>query len=127
MSYPILKFRDIDPLQDYYRDPEGNLYSVAKLVDDTKHLKPFNVPIAALCLSSPIWDDCNMFAMAFHIKRVMEADLTKPIILDWNGNIADGRHRILKCIAEGKPTIKAVRMTWKAEPDRRESDGQDVK
>lgn len=43
-----------------------------------------------------------------------------PILLDWHGSIADGRHRVLKAIALGKRTIKARRMTWKPDPCRRE-------
>lgn len=118
MKPPKITFRRTDPLQDYYNDG-SNLYSVARLVDDTSHLEPFDVPIAALNLSDVIWDDCNIYELAFHCKRVMEADLKKPIILDWNGAIADGRHRVIKAIIEGRRTIKAVRITWRVEPDRK--------
>lgn len=118
MNAPRIPFTSIEPLQDYYRDSEGNLYSVARLVDDTKKLKPFAVPLAALSLSDVIWDDCNMFALAFHVKKVVGADLSKPIILDWNGDVADGRHRIIKALMQGKKEILAVRMTWKIEPCR---------
>lgn len=114
---PKITFRDIDPLQDYYR--KGNeLYSVARLVDETKNLKPFAAPIAALNLSDVIWSDKTIFGIAFEVYKVMEADLSYPIILDWDGEIADGRHRLIKAIAEGKRTIQAVRMTWKIEPDK---------
>jgi hypothetical protein len=47
---PKVKFRSDDPLQDYYSDGE-NLYSVARLLDDTKDLPVFNVPLAALNLT----------------------------------------------------------------------------
>jgi len=113
---PKLEHRRIDALQDYYSDVSGNLYSVAKLVDDTKHLKPFDAPLASLNLSDQIWSGCDMFDLAFHCKKVNKADLTKPIIIAWDGVIADGRHRVIKAIIQGKRTIKAVRMTWKPEP-----------
>lgn len=112
-----LQFRDIEPLQDYYYDGKDH-YSVARLIDDTKHLKPFDLPLAGVDLSGVIWNDCNIFMLAFHCKKVMEADLSKPIILDWNGAIADGRHRIIKAIIEGRKTIKAVRITWTVTPDK---------
>lgn len=118
MKPPIIKFRDIDPLQDYYNDGRGNWYSVARLVDEAKDLEPFDLPIAGIDLDSEIWKGCNMFDLAFHVKKVQEADLRKPIILDWNGGIADGRHRIIKALVEGRRTIKAVRITWKITPDR---------
>lgn len=119
-GYPLIDFRDNNPLQDYYYDGDGGYYSVARLVDETKHLTPFDAPLAAINLSARSWNDSNLFELAFHVKCVMEADLNMPIILDWNGKIADGRHRVIKAIVEGRKTIKAVRMTWKIEPCRRE-------
>ena len=120
MSKPnALKFRDTDPLQDYYNDGEGGEYSVARLVDETKNLEPFDMPLAGINLSDKIWQGMNMFGLAWHCKRVFDADLSLPIILDWNGCIADGRHRVLKAIIDGKKSIKAVRLTWRLEPCRK--------
>lgn len=115
---PKLEFRGIDPLQDYFCDGKGGHYSVAKLHDKTKDLPVFDCPLAALDLSAEIWEGCDMFELAFHVKRVNEADLNMPILLDWQGSIADGRHRVIKAIVEGKRTIKARRMTWKPAPCR---------
>lgn len=116
---PKVKFRAIDPLQDYYQDGDGDRYSVARLLDDAKDLPMFDVPLASLDLSEKPWDGANLFELAFHVKKCMEADLSHPILLDWHGGIADGRHRVLKALATGKRTIKARRMTWKPEPDRK--------
>jgi hypothetical protein len=116
---PKVEFRSIDPLQDYYCDHKGDFYSVARLVDETKKLKAFDVPIASIDLSGIIWNGLTIFQIAFHCHKVKKADLSKPIILDWNGAIADGRHRIIKALIEGKRTIKAVRMHWTIEPDKR--------
>lgn len=120
MKYPKLELADITPLQDYYDDGRGNKYSVARLVDAAKDLEPFDMPIAGIDLDAQIWSGCNIFWLAFHVKKVQEADLSKPIILDWNGSIADGRHRLIKAIVEGRRTIKAVRLTWEIEPDKKE-------
>lgn len=119
---PKVKLRDAEPLQDYYDDGDGNLYSVARLLDDSKHLPVFDVPVAAIRLTGRIWDGANMYALAFHVRKCMRADLSFPILLAWDGAIADGRHRIIKAIATGKTTIKARRMTWKPEPDRKADD-----
>jgi hypothetical protein len=119
---PELGFADIEPLQDYYHDGSGNYYSVARLVDEAKDLKPFDAPLAALDLSGEIWSGCNIFSLAYHCKKVKEADLSYPIILDWNGSIADGRHRVIKALVEGMTTIKAVRITWTMTPCRRDDD-----
>lgn len=118
-SPKALKFRDSDPLQDYYING-NNYWSVARLIDEAKDLKPFDIPLAGMDLDGEIWQGCNIYGLAFHVKRVMEADLSKPIILDWNGAIADGRHRLIKALVEGKKTIKAVRITWKMTPCRTE-------
>lgn len=115
---PKIKFRSNDPLQDYYSDGEGNLYSVARLADDAKDLPVFDCPLAALDLSGEIWQGSDMFGLANHVRRVKDADLSKPILLDWAGRIADGRHRVIKALVDGKRTIKARRMYWKPDPCR---------
>lgn len=113
---PKIATRRADPLQDFYRDRDGNRYSVARLIDDAKDLPVFEVPLAALDLSDEIWSGANMLELSFHIKKVLDADLSFPILLDWHGCVADGRHRILKAIATGQRTIKARRIHWKPQP-----------
>lgn len=44
-----------------------------------------------------------------HMKSVMEADLSYPIILNEDGYIIDGRHRLCKALYLGEKTIKAKR------------------
>jgi hypothetical protein len=119
---PILTHRPNEPLQDYYVDENGDMYSVAKLIDDTKHLKPFKAPLASLSLTGKPWRNFNIYELGFHCRAVNDADLSKPIILDWNGEIADGRHRVIKAIMNGKKTIKAVRITWRITPCRKGGD-----
>lgn len=116
--YKPVRFAEHTPLEGYYNDGHGNLYSVARLVDMCKDLEPFDAPLQSFDLSSPIWSDYSIFDLAFHIKAVNEADLDYPIILDWNGSIADGRHRLIKALTLGHSTIKCVRMYWKPEADK---------
>lgn len=117
---PKIIIKDHDPLQDYFFDGTGASFSVAKLIDDTKDLPVFDCPLACLELSGEIWKGSSIIALAAHCKRVMDADLNKPILLDWDGGIADGRHRVIKALIEGKRTIKARRMTWRPKPCRQE-------
>jgi hypothetical protein len=56
--------------------------------------------------------------MVMHIKAVENADLKCPIILDEDGEIMDGRHRIMKALWKGKKTIKAVRFDVNPSPCR---------
>lgn len=44
---PKVKFRENEPLQDYYHDGKGGWYSVARLLDDAKELPIFDMPLAA--------------------------------------------------------------------------------
>lgn len=117
-TLPKVKLWVAEPLQDYYCDRDGNRYSVARLLDDSKDLPVFEVPLAAIDLSNQIWSDCNMFELAFHVKKCRDAEIRCPILLDWNGYVADGRHRIIQAIVMGKTTIKARRMQWKPVPDK---------
>jgi hypothetical protein len=119
MSKPPKVFmRKPDPLQDRYSDRDGNLYSIAKLIDDAKDLPVFEIPVASLSLSDQIWPGSNILDLAFHVKKCMDADLDCPILFDWHGDIADGRHRLIKAIATGRRTLKARRITWKPDPCR---------
>ncbi len=113
-----VRFANHTPLEGYYNDGHGNLYSVARLIDMCKDLEPFDAPLQAFDLSAPIWQDYSTFDLAFHVKAVNDADLSYPIILDWNGSIADGRHRLIKALVLGHSTIKCVRMYWKPEADK---------
>lgn len=117
-KYKPVKFNSHRPLETYYNDGSGALYSVARLVEMCKDEPVFDAPLQAFDLSAPIWQDYSIFDLAFHVKAVNEADLDFPIILDWNGSIADGRHRIIKALTLGHSTIKCVRMYWKPEADK---------
>ena len=51
-----------------------------------------------------------------HMKAVNDADLKRPIILDEDGELMDGRHRLMKAMLLGKKTIKAVRFDENPSP-----------
>ena len=116
-DYPIVELRTHTPLQDYFKDREGNKYSVARLLDDARDLPVFDCPLVSLNLEDIIWQGSNLVDLSFHVKACMNADLEYPILLDWLGGIADGRHRIIKAIALGHTTIKAKRLQWQPAPD----------
>lgn len=54
---------------------------------------------------------------ADHFKLMIEADLDYPVILNVDGRVMDGMHRIAKALAEGHKTIRAVRFDYQPEPD----------
>lgn len=55
--------------------------------------------------------------IADHCQRALETDLSHPIILNTDGSLMDGGHRILKAILEGRTTIDAVQFETMPEPD----------
>lgn len=62
------------------------------------------------------YDKLTLREMVMHMKAVQDADLSYPIILDEDGEIMDGRHRIMKAILTGAKTIKAVRFDENPSP-----------
>jgi hypothetical protein len=115
---PKVKLRTNEPLQEWFQDVDGHRYAVARLLDDTKDLPVFEATLASFDLTDQIWKGCDLRALALHVRKCMQADLNYPILIAWDGSIADGRHRLLKAIAMGKRTILARRMYWRPEPDK---------
>lgn len=52
-----------------------------------------------------------------HMELIDDVDLSYPIILDRDGRVMDGMHRVCKAVREGKEKIPAVRFVTKTEPD----------
>lgn len=52
-----------------------------------------------------------------HAKKIAHADLRYPIILDADGSIMDGAHRVGKAMLEGRSHVQAVRFSVRPEPD----------
>ena len=61
----------------------------------------------------PLWRD-----IGDHAKRILKADLQYPIIINENGDIIDGMHRVLKSYMFDLPTVKAVRLQKMPSPDQ---------
>lgn len=92
-------------------------WSVARLHQLARNLTPFLVPLNHL----NVWHkykDLTLREFVMHMKAVQQADLGFPIILDEDGEIMDGRHRIMRAMLEGKQTILAVRFDENPPPCR---------
>lgn len=94
-----------------------NHWSVERLIYLSKNFEHLEIPLNHLNVFN-IYEKLTLREMAKHIIAVNEADLSYPIILDEDGEIMDGRHRIMKCLVEGIKTIKAVRFDKNPEPCR---------
>jgi hypothetical protein len=63
-----------------------------------------------------LYKDLTLRDMVTHMQAVNNADLSYPIILDEDGEVMDGRHRIMKALLNNEKTIKAVRFDKNPEP-----------
>jgi hypothetical protein len=78
-----------------------------------------------ICCIRP--DERSCMDMARHAKRVLQADLTYPVILRADGGLFDGSHRIAKAWVLGHEQIQVVRFVTNPEPDEvhpREADSE---
>lgn len=55
-----------------------------------------------------------------HVRRIQDADMSFPVILDPEGSLMDGAHRVAKAILEGRQTIAAVQFPALPAPSRTE-------
>jgi len=63
------------------------------------------------------YEKLTLREMVMHMRAVQAADLSTPIILDEDGELMDGRHRLMKAMLLGVPTVKAVRFDENPDPD----------
>ncbi|MCH9653378.1 MAG: chromosome partitioning protein ParB [Planctomycetes bacterium] len=99
-----------------------HIWHLERIWEATKDLPVINVEIESLKhLDAVCWFDDGFKAtlrnVVEHFVRMESADIDYPIILDPNGQIFDGAHRVAKAMANGQSTIKAVLMNEVPPPD----------
>jgi hypothetical protein len=95
----------------------SSVWSVPRLVQLSANLPTITIPLNGMDLS-PTRYDCNMREMITHFRQVVDADMAYPIILDEDGEIMDGRHRIMHALYNGHTEIKAKRFDTNPTPCR---------
>ena len=108
MSAPKIEIEGCSILDSCYTR-KGYTQAVPCLIEASKDLPVFDLPLAAVDLSY-CWKIESLSDFIYHMKRCQDADDKYPVILDDEGIICDGRHRAAKGILSGKETIKAVRI-----------------
>lgn len=63
-----------------------------------------------------VYKNLTLREITGHIKSVLDADLSFPIIFDEDGELMDGRHRLMKAIIEERESIIAVRFDCNPTP-----------
>lgn len=88
-----------------------------------ENLPVLDIPLDHLCVFYKLKTySPTLREFASEMKRIMKSDLKYPIILDEDGEVIDGRHRIIKALYLGHKTIKAVRFDINPEPDEIEKE-----
>lgn len=94
---------------------DNKIYEVQDLIKAAEDLEEFDLPLAGVNMNHAICQS-TLTSFLYHLKRVENADLKYPVIIDSVGYICDGWHRVAKAILEGKTTIKAKRLEVMPEP-----------
>jgi len=111
--------------QYHIRDSERGLlaWDVDRLLRLTLQQEQVDLPLKCIReLDEAFWfsGDSNTPTcrrIAEHAKLINETNLDHPIIIDPEGRVMDGMHRVCKALIAGSRTIKAVRLLAMPEPD----------
>lgn len=94
--------------QDQFCSIGRHSWSVARLFELSRKLLVMEVPLNHL----NVWysyEKLTLRELVMHMQAVNAADLSLPIILDEDGELMDGRHRLMKAMLTSQATIKVVR------------------
>ena len=96
-----------------------NHWSVARLAKlaEQQNLTILTIPLTHLNVYY-LYKDITLREMVGHIRQVLDSttDHSYPIILDEDGELMDGRHRIMRAILDNQETIQAVRFDKNPSP-----------
>lgn len=99
-----------------------NAWDVDRLIDLAADLPTEDVALSAIReVDTDYWFDhgCTptVAAVVEHVRLITAADLSHPIILDPDGRVMDGMHRVAKALLEGRSTMTAKRLMAMPPPD----------
>ncbi|RLG68164.1 MAG: hypothetical protein DRO11_09365 [Methanobacteriota archaeon] len=83
-------------------------WSISRLFELSKDFEVMEVPLDHINLYST-YEKLTLRNMVMHMKAIDRADLSFPIILDEDGELMDGRHRLMKALYTGQKAIRVVR------------------
>lgn len=111
--------------QYFFQKSERGLlaWDVRRLVELSKDFPVEKVRISDIAeLDEAHWygdegDSPTCRSLLIHMQLIDEADLGYPIILNQDGRVMDGMHRVCKAVRDGKLELPAVRFEKDPEPD----------
>lgn len=114
MSIKIKKWSNINNQKFTYGNKE---WLVSNLISLASKLPIQEMPIEHLNIYDLYPGIKSTRSFVMHIQAVLDADLNCPIILDDEGFVMDGRHRVAKVLLKKYNTIKFVRFEETPGPD----------
>lgn len=92
-------------------------WDVNTLWKASEGLPVFKIPLAAIDLELKPWAIPDFLSILYHVERINKVGFEYPVIMNPDGHIIDGWHRIAKAILKGRKYINAVRFNVMPEPD----------
>lgn len=97
------------------RDGKRHLWYTERLWELSKEFTPFWISLNEIAeLDSDCWfgsTEPTLREVANHADRIAKADLSYPIILNDDGSLMDGGHRVCKALINGQTSILAVKFS----------------
>lgn len=111
--------------QYYFRQSDQGLlaWDIRRLVELARDLPVEQVQLSDIAeLDETHWynlegDSPTCRSLLKHMRLIDEVDLGYPIILDRQGRVMDGMHRVCRAVREGKVSVAAVRFAVDPSPD----------
>ncbi len=107
-------------------------WDVDRLVDLAAELPVIDIAVEDIAeLDEPYWFEDSDEAVTVrkvveHARLIGEVDLAHPIILDVDGRVMDGMHRVARALLEGHGTVRAVRFVEQPPPDYHDCHPRDL-
>ncbi|MDT4855300.1 hypothetical protein FQZ97_896460 [compost metagenome] len=104
------------------RDGKRFVWYTERLWSEAQTLTSFEVDLSSIReLDQDCWFGTGrkptLREVAGHCQRIQAANLEWPIILNADGSLMDGGHRVCKALLAGHTTIRAVQFAVMPEPD----------
>ena len=111
--------------QYYFQQSDRGLlaWDIRRLVELTRDFPVEQVQLANIAeLDETHWyqhegDSPTCWSLLEHMRLIDVVDLSYPIILNRDGRVMDGMHRVCKAAREGNDSVFAVRFVTDPEPD----------
>ena len=112
-------------VQYFFRQSDRGLlaWDVRRLIELSGDFPVENIPLTDISeIDEAHWyehegDSPTCRSILRHLQLIEEADTRYPIILDQDGRVMDGMHRVCRALRDGETEVPAVRFDVTPDPD----------